>query len=590
MSETGAGESNNIKEEAAAGSIVTIADETTTTTTTGSSSEAGAGESGSATGNNNASLADDSLAEGGGGTADELDTSNMEVEPDGERIITLGDVLNEQKEMDMEYAAVLGGSDFKSCTYAEVCCVIFIIICSPLKKTSTFSIPQGYVKRQALYACLTCMPEARTDAKQRAGVCLACSYSCHSGHDLIELYTKRAFRCDCGTSRILAIRCRLDEQKPDFNSANRYNHNFSGVYCTCGRPYPDPEDPVDDEMIQCVVCEDWYHCRHLGVPPERVPSTGDFSEMICGACMQRNEFLQHYLAFTVNAEADAEAVAETTEEKVTKEPAADEEKSVVDVEALPAVADDKKSASTSSDTASKDGQFTDEINQCIQDIIEINKSDLGDDGTAPDGTAPDGTVPLADDATAEPANADAQPAAKKQKLNDASEKITAVAPSTSHEEDTAAGPAADPTACRKPRLPRATAESAGPATATFWPDGWRARLCACAVCVLQLQRKRVEFLLDPEDTVRRYEEKGMAKMVQRKQDGEPMPEDDVAMTAWSRLDHVGQVDVISGYNKLKEKLVEFLRSFVVNDQVVTEEDIKRFFRMMREGGGGAAEN
>ena len=30
----------------------------------------------------------------------------------------------------------------------------------------------------------------------------------------------------------------------------RYNQNFRGVYCICHRPYPDPEDPVPDEMIQ----------------------------------------------------------------------------------------------------------------------------------------------------------------------------------------------------------------------------------------------------------------------------------------------------------------------------------------------------
>jgi hypothetical protein len=45
------------------------------------------------------------------------------------------------------------------------------------------------------------------------------------------------------------------------NELNSYNHNFRGTYCTCERPYPDPEDVIDDEMIQCVVCEDWYHGR-----------------------------------------------------------------------------------------------------------------------------------------------------------------------------------------------------------------------------------------------------------------------------------------------------------------------------------------
>lgn len=126
---------------------------------------------------------------------------------------------------------------------------------------------QGYINRQALYACLTCVPESKEKPEKRAGVCLACSYKCHDGHDLIELYTKRNFRCDCGTSKILTIRCKLEPNKMEDNEQNSYNHNYSGVYCTCKRPYPDPDESAEtsgDEMVQCVVCEDWYHTRHLG--------------------------------------------------------------------------------------------------------------------------------------------------------------------------------------------------------------------------------------------------------------------------------------------------------------------------------------
>ena len=65
----------------------------------------------------------------------------------------------------------------------------------------------------------------------------------------MELYTKRAFRCDCGGPR-LEGRCRLAQGK-EANTANLYNQNFSGVYCECARPYPDPEDPdSEDCMIQ----------------------------------------------------------------------------------------------------------------------------------------------------------------------------------------------------------------------------------------------------------------------------------------------------------------------------------------------------
>ena len=46
---------------------------------------------------------------------------------------------------------------------------------------------QGYVLRQALYACSTCIK----DDMEPAGICLACSLDCHDGHELVELYTKR---------------------------------------------------------------------------------------------------------------------------------------------------------------------------------------------------------------------------------------------------------------------------------------------------------------------------------------------------------------------------------------------------------------
>lgn len=34
------------------------------------------------------------------------------------------------------------------------------------------------------------------------------------------------------------------QDKDLVNSANKYNHNFHGRYCTCDRPYPDTEDEV----------------------------------------------------------------------------------------------------------------------------------------------------------------------------------------------------------------------------------------------------------------------------------------------------------------------------------------------------------
>ncbi|XP_068198549.1 putative E3 ubiquitin-protein ligase UBR7 [Antennarius striatus] len=181
-----------------------------------------------------------------------------------EQTVSLVDVLEEDEELEEEASAVLGGSDSDHCSY-----------------------PQGYVKRQALYACNTCTPKGG----EAAGVCLACSYKCHEGHDLFELYTKRNFRCDCGNKKFRDLQCKLYPEKDDSNSLNTYSHNFFGLYCTCSRPYPDPDDQEEDEMIQCVICEDWLHGRHLGCP---VPDCVELQEMICEACMTRNPLLWAY--------------------------------------------------------------------------------------------------------------------------------------------------------------------------------------------------------------------------------------------------------------------------------------------------------
>ncbi|XP_053109853.1 putative E3 ubiquitin-protein ligase UBR7 [Hemicordylus capensis] len=180
-----------------------------------------------------------------------------------EPVVSLAEVLAENEELEKEARAVLGGSDHERCSYS-----------------------QGAVKRQALYACSTCTPPG----EEPAGICLACSYECHGTHKLFELYTKRNFRCDCGNSKFKNLQCKLLPEKANVNP-NKYNDNFYGLYCVCKRPYPDPEDEIPDEMIQCIVCEDWFHGRHLGAVP---PDSGDFHEMVCQACMDRCPFLWAY--------------------------------------------------------------------------------------------------------------------------------------------------------------------------------------------------------------------------------------------------------------------------------------------------------
>jgi len=43
---------------------------------------------------------------------------------------------------------------------------------------------------------------------------------------------------------VIYLRFSVMQDKEKVNSGNKYSHNFFGLYCTCDRPYPDPEDEV----------------------------------------------------------------------------------------------------------------------------------------------------------------------------------------------------------------------------------------------------------------------------------------------------------------------------------------------------------
>lgn len=143
-------------------------------------------------------------------------------------------------------------------------------------------------------------------------MCLACSVECHDGHQIEEIYTKRNFRCDCGTPRPIPLvtteqkststarsagtptQCRLCPEKESNEGRNMYSQNFFGRYCVCHRPYPDMSGALTDEeatMNQCVVCEDWFHDGCVRPPP---PVDYSWEEMICTACAVKLPFLRPY--------------------------------------------------------------------------------------------------------------------------------------------------------------------------------------------------------------------------------------------------------------------------------------------------------
>ncbi|KAL3453256.1 putative zinc finger in N-recognin-domain-containing protein [Aspergillus insuetus] len=201
--------------------------------------------------------------------------------------------------------------------------------------------------RQSLFACLTCNPSPATpDAPfTAAGVCYSCSISCHGEHTLVELFNKRNFVCDCGTTRITSSTpCTLRSdpktgakgvRSEEPNPGNRYNDNFKNKFCGCGEDYNADEEK--GTMFQCLGLgtvesggcgEDWWHPECLiGLPrdwyknskktektentengnlneqeeeedelplPPNFPAEDDFETFLCYKCVESNPWLKRY--------------------------------------------------------------------------------------------------------------------------------------------------------------------------------------------------------------------------------------------------------------------------------------------------------
>uniref|UniRef100_UPI00358E95B2 putative E3 ubiquitin-protein ligase UBR7 n=1 Tax=Myxine glutinosa TaxID=7769 RepID=UPI00358E95B2 len=420
----------------------------------------------------------------------EQGTDDYAQEDAGDTIVSLVDVIKEDEELENEATAVLGASDSERCSYTD-----------------------GFAKRQALYACVTCTPRGAVPA----GMCLACSYTCHEGHDLHELYTKRNFRCDCGNSKFPDMTCKLYEDKDPINKENKYNHNFEGLYCICDRPYPDQDDEVPDEMIQCIICEDWYHGRHLGAAP---PETGDYQEMVCGGCMGQFPFLEAYAvkSAVVKMDHEADTIPVHSSKRGNVMPLKKELSDVQDVLSCSVkveVTSDDECSSTTPDRSIDDDGSKSNGDISSQMLKSVKKEEYDED-----------------DEDKKPVNscllADLQ------------------------------------TCFKKPAKP----------TVTYWPFGWRDKLCTCHSCLDMYQREGLAFLLEPCDTIVEYEKQGLQQQWGGSGSVDPL------LKALNSLDRVQQVELICEYNELKTELMDYLKGFADQGKVVRKEDIEQFFQGM----------
>eukprot|EP00126_Sphaerothecum_destruens_P000357 Sdes_comp10414_c0_seq1m2080 len=81
----------------------------------------------------------------------------------------------------------------------------------------------GYIQ-QPIFCCLTCVETKKSEQNFKdeeifSGICFSCSVFCHENHKLIEIYSKRNFRCDCGNSKMTdSFSCSLLSKKDPFNT------------------------------------------------------------------------------------------------------------------------------------------------------------------------------------------------------------------------------------------------------------------------------------------------------------------------------------------------------------------------------------
>ena len=150
---------------------------------------------------------------------------------------------------------------------------------------------KGYFD-QPVYSCITCSEIAG----RPIGVCYGCYLECHLGHEnVVELFTRRQFRCDCPTLSDTICDCTLNQASEvvaPVNPKNKYTCNFEGIFCWCKRGYSADSNAT---MIECFLCEDWFHSTCIQQDTTFLhPLTESDDVFVCKDCLTAAPILQHY--------------------------------------------------------------------------------------------------------------------------------------------------------------------------------------------------------------------------------------------------------------------------------------------------------
>ncbi|KAF9578950.1 hypothetical protein BGW38_005003, partial [Lunasporangiospora selenospora] len=411
----------------------------------------------------------------------------------------------------------------------------------------------GYI-RQPVYACLTCNP----NPTEEAGFCYSCSISCHGEHNLVELFTKRHFRCDCGTEKFKDTPCTLDPKpKGSVNELNQYNHNYLGRFCWCNVLY----DPLKEEstMLQCVVCEDWFHDTCIGINPHQ----DDFDDFICRNCTKSHPFLRRYAQNTLFmigiSEKDGGPKAVTMidcSKSKDKERKRSDEKGTSGAKQEEEVLIDIMSTTETKESTSKEKTVESEgIKDGTEDSVHAKRSleDLTESTDNVDGEAePKKKIKLESKMSSETTET----------VNLTTTSVTTTVTTT-----TVAGETSEE--CQLERQPIDAYPDLE--VSLFATEGWRDLLCRCSDCVTLYTKEGVSFILgedpiyedeDDEDAETSILEGGMKKL--------------------SEMDRVEMMDGMLAYNKMRDEIRRFLVPFSEQGKVVTASDVQAFFSAKME--------
>ncbi|KAJ5749325.1 uncharacterized protein N7511_011021 [Penicillium nucicola] len=439
--------------------------------------------------------------------------------------------------------------------------------------------------RQILFACLTCNPPPinPNETYDAAAVCYSCSISCHGEHELVELFNKRNFVCDCGTTRLPSTStCKLREDprtgKKGVHSqeaavGNSYNHNFRNQFCGCNEQYDAQKEK--GIMFQCLGIgtvetggcgEDWWHpecliglsrdwnkaepkanvdgdATHVQAEEEETPLPpgfpleDDFHHLICFQCVDSNPWIKPY------------AGTRGFLPPVFKEGGLKKEVQM----------------------AAQDSTLKIETKELKSEEIERQESDAKDpDQANTKKRKADDEDHLEDSSTKRPKeeSVPVEVPAEEQKPESTTLKEGLV----KREEDTKAS--------LVPSVPiHITLPETAPTESfsLFAPEDFYSQLCHCAECFPKLALH--PQLREEEDT---YEpplsEDGGANGAASTGTGSILERGEAA---FNNMDRVRAIEGAMAYNHLRDNLKEFLRPFAESGQAVSADDIKSHFEKLR---------